>query len=145
MSTSWVASNCLFSCNFVTVNAPWAVAILSMKIDLFKAKFNASAIEWKVNTGQESSQDKGGVTPCQVSSAPPGRSAMAKGTTYIWPRHKGTSAVCSSLREICLPTWIRRTNTPTRGVTVCVTATFLLSRGHICLDMLNYCFSLHLN
>ena len=27
-----------------------------------------------------------GVTPCKVSSAPPGRGAMAKGTTYIWPK-----------------------------------------------------------
>lgn len=54
--------------------------------------------------GQETSQDRVAVIPCQVLSAPPGKIAMAKGTAYIWLRHEGMPAVCSSLREIYLPT-----------------------------------------
>lgn len=78
-----------------------------MNIYFLKTQFDITSVKWMANTKEETSLDRAGVTPCKVSSAPPGRSGMAKGTTYIWPRHKGMSAVCASLREICLPAWSR--------------------------------------
>lgn len=85
-----------------------------------------------VNMGQETSQDRVAVIPCQVLSAPPGKIAMAKGTAYIWLRHEGMPAVCFSSREIYLPTWIQRTNTPIMGLNVVYgAAPLILNRKHI--------------
>lgn len=84
-STSLIATNCsyIFSHSQRSVNCRCFVQVdITL---LFKTQFDISSVKWRVRAGQETSQDSVGVTRCKVSSAPPGRSAMAKGTTYIWP------------------------------------------------------------